>query len=154
MTRIVKAITIRAAKEADIPALVELAVESVSKDALPVKVSKTAMMETLHGVIGKPAHFCWVAEQGGKVVGGVAAQTGFGFWFERQQCSVLLYYTRVAGGCMPLLREFARWVKSRPIIKLAVFELEPASDPRLERALARLGFGRRSTNMVYVRGLT
>ncbi|MEY4951779.1 MAG: hypothetical protein RL299_203, partial [Pseudomonadota bacterium] len=53
--------------------------------------------------------------------------------------------------CMPLLRRFAEWVKSRPVIKLAVFELEPGADERLEFALARLGFGRKSTNMVYVR---
>jgi len=144
----------RRATVADIPALVDLAVESVSRDPIPVTISKPAMIDMLHGIIGKPAHFCWVSEQDGKVVGGVAAQTGYGFWFERQQCSVILYYTRVAGGCMPLLREFARWVKSRPVIKVAVFELEPSTDPRLERALARLGFGRRSTNMVYVRGLT
>lgn len=144
-------IEIRQAKLIDIPAIVELAVESVSKDPLPVTISRPSMRETLQGVIGRPAHFCWVATKNGVTVACVAAMSSFGFWFERQQCSVLLYYTREAGACMPLLREFARWVKSRPIIKLAVFELEPAADERLMDALARLGFSRRSTNMVYVR---
>lgn len=138
----------------DVPAIVDLAVESVSRDPLPVKIDRGAMAEAARGVINKPAHFCWVTEVDGSVVAAVAAQTMFGFWFERQQCSVLLYYTRKPGACMPLLREFARWVKSRPVIKLAVFELEPSAPPGLERALARLGFGRRSTNMVYVRGIT
>lgn len=142
---------VRRAVFGDIPKLIELSVESVSRDPLPVTISRSAMRETLVSVIGRPAHFCWVTEQDGEVVAAVAAQTGYGFWFERQQASVLLYYTRVAGACMPLLREFARWVKSRPAIKLAVFELEPGADPRLERALARLGFGRKSANMVYVR---
>lgn len=141
----------RSAKLLDIPGIVDLAVESVSVDPLPVTISRTAMRETLQEVIGKPAHFCWVAMKDGKVVASVAAMSSFGFWFERQQVSVLLYYTRVAGACLPLLREFARWVKSRPVIKLAVFELEPGADKRLARTLARLGFARQSINMVYVR---
>lgn len=142
---------VRRAVLGDIPKLIELSIESVSRDPLPVTISREAMRETLHQVIARQSNFCWVTEKDGEVVAGVAAMTSYGFWFERQQASVLLYYTRVAGACMPLLREFARWVKSRPAIKLAVFELEPDADPRLERALARLGFGRRSTNMVYVR---
>jgi hypothetical protein len=141
----------RPAKLLDIPGIVDIAVESVSKNPLPVVVSRKAMWETLEGLIGKPAHFCWVAVQEGKVVASVAAMCSYGFWFERQQCSILLYYTRVPGACMPLLRELSRWTKSRPVIKLAVFELEPTADPRLEMLLSRLGFGRRSTNMVYVR---
>ena len=85
------------------------------------------------------------------MVGGVVAETGYGFWFERQQCSVLLYFTRVAGGCVPLLRRLAEWIKGRPAIKLAVVELEPGCDPRLVRFFASLGFARQSTNMAFVR---
>lgn len=137
----------------DVPAIVDIAVESVSIDPLPVTISKTAMAEQCKSLINRPMHFCWVAEQDGKVVACVAAQSSYGFWFERQQCSVLLYYTRVPGACMSLLRKFAEWVKSRPVIKLAVFELEPTANERLKRALARLGFNRMSTNMVYVRNV-
>ena len=143
---------VRRAVSRDIPALIELAVESVSRDPLPLKISRSAMRETLEGVIGKPAHFCWVSEVDGKVVAGVAACSSVGFWFERQQCSVLLYYTRVKGAGMPLLREFARWVKSRPVIKVAVLELEPGVDPRLVSALKRMGFQRESLNLSYLRG--
>lgn len=142
----------RPAKLSDRHEVIDLAVESVSRDPLPVTISRSSMLETFDGLVGKPAHFAWVAEQDGKVVAAVLAESSYGFWFERQQCSVLMYYTRVPGACMPLLRQFARWVQSRPVIKLAVFELEPNADPRLKKALARLGFGRQSTNMVYVRG--
>lgn len=136
----------------DAPSIVELAVESVSRDPLPVKVSREAMAEMTRVVISSPAHFCWVGEEDGRVVSALAALTQPGFWFERQQCSVLLFYSRVNGGMVPLLRAFAQWVKERPAIKLAVFELEPASDPRLAKLLRRLGFERESTNMTYVRG--
>ena len=73
------------------------------------------------------------------------------FWFTKLQCSVLLYYTRVAGAGLPLIREFAKWVKSRPAIKLAVIELEPGVDPRLIQFFKRVGFARESVNLTYVR---
>ena len=145
-------IVFRAATLRDEDALVDLAVESVSRDPLPVKVSTSAMRETFRAIVGRPAHFVWVAEQDGKVVASVVAQVGAGFWFERLQCSVLLYYSRQPGAGVPLLRRFAAWVKGRTAIKIAVFELEPGVDPRLMRLLARLGFARQSSNLSFVRG--
>jgi hypothetical protein len=142
---------IRPAKLLDAPAIVSLAVESVSQDPLPVTIDKQAMYDMAQTVITSPAHFCWVGEQDGVVVSALAAMSQKGFWFERQQCSVLLYYSRVNGGVLPLMRKFASWVKERPAIKLAVFELEPGCDPRLARALSRLGFARTSVNATYVR---
>lgn len=146
MTKIV----CRRAKLEDIPAIVDIAVESVLRDPLPVKINRDAMADTARTCLN-PAHFMWVAEQDGKVVASVAACVQTGFWFEKLQCSVLLYYTRVPGAAVPLLREFAKWVKSRSAIKLAIFELEPNADPRLVKFLNRLGFARESTNVCYVR---
>lgn len=143
--------TIRRAKPSDIDAIVDIAVESVSRDPLPVKVDRQAMRETAVTCLN-PAHFMWVAEQDGKVVAAVAACVQPSFWFEKLQCSVLLYYTRVPGAGLPLMREFARWVKSRSAIKLAVLELEPNTDPRLVKFLKRVGFTRESLNLTYVRG--
>jgi hypothetical protein len=141
----------RPATIADADAIVSLGVESVNRDPLPVTIDRKAMRDTFLSLVGKPAHFAWVAEEGGVVVGAVVACTQPSFWFTRQQCSVLLYYTRVKGAGMPLLRLFAEWVKSRPVIKLAVVELEPGVDPRLVRAFKRFGFRRESTNLTYVR---
>lgn len=137
------------AKDAD--AIVSLGVESVSIDPLPVTIDRRAMRQTFLDLVGKPTHFTWVAEVDGKVEAAVVACTQQGFWFTRQQCSVLLFFTRVKGAGMPLLRLFADWVKSRPVIKLAVFELEPGVDPRILKALKRMGFTRQSTNLTYVR---
>jgi hypothetical protein len=99
-----------------------------------------------------PAHFNWVTEVDGKVVAAVIAHVSPGFWFHKLQASVLLYYTLVPGAGLRLLRELARWVRSRPAIKLAVMELEPNADPRLVRFLKRVGFSRESLNLTYVRG--
>lgn len=143
-------ISIRRARLSDIDALVDLSTESVSVDPLPVNVDREAMRETLQ-VLMNPAHFLWVSELDGKVVAGLAAHVGKSFWYRGMQCSVMLYYTRVPGACIPLLRELARWCKSRSGIKVAVMELEPSTDPRLVKAMNRIGFKRTSTNISYVR---
>jgi len=143
-------IVCRKATLRDIPTAVDLAVESVMRDPLPVAVDRQAMVE-MGKTLLNPAHFFWVAEVDGVVVGSVAACAQKSFWYRGLQCSVLLYYTRAPGAGAALLREFARWVKSRTGIKVAVLELEPSTDVRLIRFLRRLGFARKSINMSYVR---
>lgn len=147
MTKIV----CRKAKPEDVPAIVDIAVESVSRDPLPVKINREAMADTARTLMN-PAHFMWVAEDdNGNVTAAVAAMAQRSFWYRGLQCSVLLYYTRVPGAGAALMREFARWVKSRSAIKVAVLELEPSTDIRMVRFLRRLGFDRKSINMSYVR---
>jgi hypothetical protein len=142
----------RKATVADIPAIVDIAVASVSVDPLPVKIDRQAMADTVRDALG-PAHFVWVTEIGGKVVASVVAMVSRSFWHERLTCSVLLYYTLVPGAGIGLLRRFANWIKSRSAIKVAVFELEPSVDFRLVEFLKRLGFSRHSANLSYVRGV-
>lgn len=141
----------RRAKLEDVPAIVELAVISVSNDPLPVKIDKLSMADTAK-VCLNPAHFLWVAEdEDGKIVAAFAACVQKSFWFERMQCSVLLYYTTVKGAGLPLIREFAKWVKGRSAIKVAVISLEPGVDKRLVEFFKKVGFSRESLNLTYVR---
>lgn len=140
----------RKATTFDIPAIVEIAVASVSVDPLPVKINRQAMADTIREGLN-PAHFVWVTEVDGRVVASVVAHVMPGFWHDRLTCSVLLYYTLLPGAGIGLLRQFARWVKSRSAIKVAVFELEPGADPRLVSFLKKLGFARESNNITYVR---
>ena len=70
----------RKAKLEDVPAIVELAVISVSNDPLPVKIDRLSMSDTAK-VCLNPAHFLWVAEdEDGKIVAAFAAcvQKSFG----------------------------------------------------------------------------
>jgi hypothetical protein len=142
---------IRKATMNDLPAIIDLSVESVSRDPLPVTIDRERMADTGKALIGNPAHFVWVAEDEQGVCACVAACVQPGFWFRGLQCSVLLYYARRPGQGVALLREFARWLKGRSGIKLAPFELEPGADPRILKVLHRLGFQRQSTNLTYVR---
>jgi N-acetylglutamate synthase-like GNAT family acetyltransferase len=142
---------IRRATYRDIPMIIDIAVESVMRDPLPVTIDREAMRQMAMQCLN-PAHFMWVAEdEAGNVVACVGAMTQKSFWYRGLQCSVLLYYTRKPGAGAALLREFARWVKGRSGIKVAVLELEPTVDIRLTRFLRRLGFDRKSINMTYVR---
>lgn len=135
----------------DINQIVDIAIESVSREGLPLMVDRQSMKETATACLA-PSHFMWVAENDdGVVVAAFAAVVQKSFWFTRMNCSVLLYYSRVAGAGLPLIREFAKWVKSRSAIKMAIVELEPNADPRLVKFFKRVGFARESTNLTYVR---
>lgn len=142
---------IRPAKLSDIPAIVELAVESVTTHPLPLKNDLDAMEAMSRALIGNPAHFVWVGEVDGKVVSCVAAQVGPGFWFKGLQASVLLYYARPPGSVALLMRRLSTWMKGRSGIKMGIVELEPTTDPRLVALLSKIGFARHSVNATYVR---
>jgi len=143
----------RKAKFQDVPAIVEIGVISVSNNKLPVYIDREAMARMALACMN-PAHFLWVAEdETGKVVAVFGACVQKSFWYDKMQCSVLLYYSLVKGAGIKLIREFANWVKSRPAIKVAVVELEPTVDPRLITFFKRLGFARESLNLSYVRGI-
>lgn len=141
---------LRRAKLSDVDAIVDLSVESVQRNPLPVKIDREAMKETARSLLN-PAHFLWVSELNGEVVASVAACVEKSFWYRGLQCSVMLYYGRKPNACLPLLRELAKWMKSRSGIKVGVMELEPEADPRILRALHRMGFSRESMNVCYVR---
>jgi hypothetical protein len=143
---------IRKATPYDIPAIVDLAIESVSINPIPVKIDREAMILQAKQCL-MPSHFLMVSEIDGEVVGAVAAYSGPSFWFRGQTVSVLLHYSRISGQWVRLMKEFARWVKSRNGIKMAILEMEPEHDERMARFLVRLGFTRESRNMTYVRGI-
>lgn len=146
-------ITSRKATRGDIPAIVDLAVESVSRDPLPVRIDREAMRDMVVELLSAN-DFVWVSEADGVVVAAVAACSQKSFWYKGRQVSVLLYYSRHPRAGIPLLRELASWCKSRAGVKVAVIEFEPGVDPRLVKYLRRLGFTRESLNLSYVRGTT
>ena len=143
---------IRRAKPSDIPAIVELAVESVTTiDPIPeLKIDRDAMKDMAEQCL-QPAHFLYVSEVDGVVVGALGAHTSPSFWHKGLACSVLLHYARTRGEWAKLMREFARWCKSRSGIKVAVLEMEGNADARAIEFMGRIGFGRVTQNVTYVR---
>jgi hypothetical protein len=143
---------IRKAKPSDLDAIVDIAVESVSRNPLPVKIDREAMRDQADQCL-QPTHFLMVSEVDGVVTGALAAFVSPSFWHHKTTCSVLLHYSRDTGGWVRLMRAFATWVKSRSNIKIAVIELEPEHGEKMQRFIKGLGFTRQSQNLTYVRGL-
>ena len=141
---------LRKAKPSDLQAIIDLAVESVSRNPIQVKIDMEAMRDQAEQCL-MPSHFLMVSEIDGAVVGAVAAFVSPSFWHEKTCCSVLLHYSRVPGEWVRLMKAFSEWVKSRTNIKVAVVELEPEHDARIIRFVKRLGFDRQSQNLTYVR---
>jgi hypothetical protein len=144
---------LRRALPPDIAQIVDLAVEAVSREPWPVRISRPAMTAMASEVIGSNEHFCWVSDRDGRITAAVGALTQDGWWHERKTCSVLMFYSRAPGDGIGLLREFARWVKSRPAIKVALFSLEHNADPRIGLLLRRLGFTWNFPQYGFIRGL-
>jgi hypothetical protein len=90
-------IVIRRAALTDITRIVELAIESVSRNPLPLMIDRGAMTETALDLIKGGQHFARVAEVDGHVVGALGACTQPGFWHQRSTCSVLMFFATVAG---------------------------------------------------------
>lgn len=144
---------IRKATPADVPAITRLAVEAVSQDDTykALRVSRDRISTTAEVCVSAADCFAWVNEDSEGIQAAVIAETSPGFWFERHQSTVLMFYSRKPGMGVPLLREYARWVKGRPTIKMAVFALEPGADPRIGLLLQRLGFAIPTPGYTYVR---
>lgn len=142
---------IRKAKPADIPAIVELAVESVTTiSPIAVKIDREAMKEHAELCL-QPAHYLYVSEIDGVVVAAVAAAVTPSHCFVKLSCCVLLHYSRVPGEWVKLMRHFAEWARGRSGIKTAILEVED-NNPKIIKFMAGIGFSRQTTNCMYVRG--
>lgn len=141
---------IRKATPGDIEAVVSLAEEAVSIDPIDVKIDRDAMAKMARQCL-QPAHYLKVDEYNGEIVAAVAAVAEKSFWFRGLQCSVLLHYSKRHGSWAKLMMDLGDWIKGRSGIKVAVVEMEPHHDEKMERFLGRVGFDRKSRNMTYLR---
>ncbi len=136
-------ISYRKAVPGDIPAIVALGIEALRRDAYEsLVISPEGIEETARACIASAQHFAWVAEKDGRVQGALVAMTQPLVLYERSYANVLMWdCTRVPGAGVALMREFVRWVKGRPAIKLVQYTGERNADPRVAKLVQRLGFG-------------
>jgi hypothetical protein len=131
---------IRKAVPADIDDIICLGLDALEINSYEgLSPSKVKMFSLGTGIISSANHFCWVAEKDGKIVGAVSALTHSMMVFQGSQSSVIQFYCTEPGEGIKLIREFMKWVKSRPAIKMVVFTLEVKADPRIGKLLSRLG---------------
>lgn len=132
---------IRKATPDDIPAIVRLGLQALAEDKperlviAPDRVRAVALE-----CVSSARNFAWVAEVDGEVRGAVCAQVGDCMFYERQAATVVQFYAREAPGeGAKLIRQFLRWARARPAIKVVMFTLEWNADPRIGKLLGHMG---------------
>lgn len=131
---------IRKAVPADIPKAVEIAIEALSIDPYPqLVISRERVTTMVTECISSAAHFAWVSEIDGEVVGGLGALVTPMIFHERSEASVLLWYVRRPGDGMALMRQFRRWWEGRPLIKRITYTGERGARAALGKAAKRCG---------------
>ena len=145
--------TIRPAKHSDIAAITELSMESLEvNDPYPClmpSISRTR--EAITSLVSGAAHFTWVHEREGKVIGAICGMVHDLMFYERKQLSVVMLYCREPGGGGLLVRRLMRWYRSRPAIKACVFTIENCIDEKLGKFLITMGLQRRLPTYIGVR---
>lgn len=132
---------IRKAVPADIPKAVEIAIEALSIDPYPqLVISRERVTNMVTECISSAAHFAWVSEVDGEIVGGLGALVTPMIFHERSQASVLLWYCRRPGDGALLMRQFMRWCNGRPMIKQITYHGERGADPRVGLLAKQCGF--------------
>jgi hypothetical protein len=131
---------IRKATPADIPAIVELGLEAMNKDAYTNLVISQEGVETMvRECVSAAKHFCWVAQVDGAIGGALTAMVSPLILYERNYANVLMWYCKIPGDGAALMRQFLQWVRSRPSIKMIQYTGERNADPRVGKLAARLG---------------
>lgn len=125
---------------ADIPAITAIGLEALRAQAYPgLVISPEKVEHVARECVTSASNFAWVAERDGVVGGAVCALVHDQMWYARKQASVVQFASNIPGDGAKLLREFMRWARGRPAIKLISFSLECDADPRIGKLLERLG---------------
>ena len=131
---------IRKATQDDIPSVVELGMEALTKTTYPgLEISRMKVYAMAVECISSERNFGYVSEKDGKIVAAVGALVHPMLFHERQQASVVQFYSTSPGEGIKLMRELMSWCKSRTGIKMVCFTLEDKADPRIGKVLSRLG---------------
>jgi len=132
--------TLRGATSADIPCIVQLGMEALERDPYPgLAISESKVKAATIECVSKNSNFAWVVEKDGEIVAAVCATVHEMLFHERQQATVLQFYSVDPGQGVKLIRKFLEWSRNRPVIKMIVFTLECHAAPRIGKLLKRLG---------------
>lgn len=131
---------IRKATPSDIAAVADLGIEALKIDKYDkLIIDREKVVAVARECISSSNNFCWVVEKDSEIVGAVTALVHPMAFYERSQATVVQFYCKESGQGIKLIREFLKWAKSRPAIKMVCFTLECKADPRIGKLLERLG---------------
>lgn len=131
---------IRPATLLDLNAIIDLVEPWTGLYPLTLDLQKAR--QTLTTAISSPQHFCWVAEGKDGVAGVLVGLTSDNLWARKKNCNVVAWISDIPGEGVKLLRKFADFVKSRPVIRVAGFAPDADVDFRVWKLAERIGFER------------
>jgi hypothetical protein len=109
-----------------------------------LKVDMKKIHKGVIQAISSAKHFCWVEVNDQNYATGVLiGLTSENLWAQRSNCLVVLWYSKVVGNGVKLLRAFKKWVQSRRLIRVAGFVPDSNHIGQRPFLLAeRMGFSR------------
>lgn len=133
---------IREAKQTDIPDLIELAIEALSKDSYSeLVISRNRVFQQVSSCVIPALNFAWVSECQGKIVGALGAAVAPQAFYEGNIAMVTMWYCKKSGDGMRLMREFLKWTETRKSINQVQYCGERKGDVRILKTLVdRYGF--------------
>ena len=132
---------IRKATAADIPRLVELSIDILKIDQYEqLVIDPERVRDEVEDCVTDPTGFAWVSENKDGIQGGLGAIVLPMPHYERKQCQIVMLYCKIPGDGARLLREFMKWMKTKPMIRQVLYLAERGADPRIGKLIYRLGF--------------
>lgn len=131
----------RRIRQADAEQMAAFAIEGLRPDLYPMRLSPEKVNATIEHFMRSTSDFHLAAFDGGRPVGGIAAVAHESPWFERCDATVVMCRAIVPGVGRRLLAALKAWIDDDVRIRRAFFPLEFDADSRMQRLLARYGFG-------------
>lgn len=132
---------IRQAVRADIPALVDLSIEALLIDPYEeLVIDRNRVYECVAECVLGINNFAWVSENEHGIQGGLGALTMPLMMYQRCQSQIAMWYCKLVGDGIKLMKQFLAWVKTRIMIRQVLFSPERGADTRITKIALRLGF--------------
>lgn len=132
---------IRKATKADIPRLLELAIEALKREEdqnLVIDEGKVRMC--IEDCVMGLNNFCWVSERNGVISGSLGAMAVDLTFHERKQLQVLGWYSAIPGDGYRMMKQMVKWAATKPAIKQICFSMDTTFDKRIGDVAVRAGF--------------
>jgi hypothetical protein len=130
----------------DVDQAAEFAIKGLRPELYPMRLSPAKIDATIQHFMHSTSDFHMAAFDGPRIVGGIAAAVYESAWFERCDATVVMCQAIVPGVGRKLIAMLKAWADDDFRVRRVMFPLEFDADARMQRLLARYGFG--STQVV------
>lgn len=125
----------------DVEQAASFAIQGLRPELYPMRLSPAKIEATLKHFMHSTSDFHMAAFDGPRIVGGIAAAVFESPWFERCDATVVMCRATLPGVGRKLIGMLKAWAADDFRVRRVMFPLEFDADARMQRLLARYGFG-------------